>query len=222
MFAKVFECIYDGSLRKDWKALVVFQQLLILSDEKGFVDKTAEAISGRTSIPLEFIQYGLDELIKPDPDSRSTMEEGRRIVLINPSRLWGWRIVNHEIYRSLKTPEDLRDYWSGKKRESREMKALERFNRMKPKLAIMFKQAETICWRHTDEEKLIEICNRETAEAELIEITNYRPKAAQYFPRSLDSLLANWQRTLDHAHNPVNNVKKRVLRDNIYPEPTSE
>lgn len=119
MYAKIFESIYDGSLRRDWKALIVFQQLLVLCDEEGFVDKTPDAISSRTTIPLDIIQHGLRILSSPDADSRSLDEDGRRIVLTNPPRTWGWRIVNYREYRDIRNAEDLRLYWRGQKREQR-------------------------------------------------------------------------------------------------------
>ncbi len=123
VFAKIFESIYDGSLRKNWKALITFQQLLVLCDEEGYVDKTPDAISARTTIPLDIIQEGLTELSAPDPESRSQEEEGRRIVLINPGRRWGWRIVNHSAYRQIRSKDELRAYWRNQKRDERSNKA---------------------------------------------------------------------------------------------------
>lgn len=119
MYAKIFESIYDGSLRKDWKALIVFQQLLVLCDDEGYVDKTPEAISARTTIPLEIISHGITELSSPDPDSRSQEFGGKRIVPINPERKWGWKIVNYREYREIRNKEDLRLYWKGQKRDQR-------------------------------------------------------------------------------------------------------
>lgn len=112
MYAKVFAQIYDGTLctRGPWEALVAFQQLLVLADMDGNVDMTAAAISRRTTIPLEIIERGIAELIKPDPDSRTPTEEGRRIVPLAEGRTWGWRVVNYKHYRELKREEDRREY----------------------------------------------------------------------------------------------------------------
>lgn len=112
MYAKVFTQIYDGTLctKGPWEALVTFQQMLVLADLDGNVDMTAAAISRRTTIPLEIIERGLAELIKPDPDSRTPTEEGRRIVPLAEGRTWGWRIVNYAHYRELKREEDRREY----------------------------------------------------------------------------------------------------------------
>ncbi len=112
MYGKLFSQMYDGTLATTgpWQALVTFQQLVILADQRGHVDMTAEAVARRTTIPLEVIQTGIQALQEPDPDSRSPDENGRRIVPIDPDRSWGWRIVNHAHYRKIRSEEERREY----------------------------------------------------------------------------------------------------------------
>ena len=108
MYGKIFDSIYDGTLRANWQALVTFQQLIILADKDGLVDMTSHAIHGRTGIPFDIIEAGLDHLSRPDPQSRSNTEDGRRIVLLDEHRQWGWRLVNHEYYNKLRSAEEKR------------------------------------------------------------------------------------------------------------------
>jgi hypothetical protein len=112
MYAKIFAQIYDGTLCTNgpWQALVTFQQLLILADQDGTVDMTVSAISRRTTIPIEIIEAGIKELMKPDPESRTPTEDGRRIVPLTAERHWGWRIVNYLHYRQLHREVDRRQY----------------------------------------------------------------------------------------------------------------
>ena len=112
MFVKCFESMYDGTLgtKGPWEALVTFQQMLIMADKEGEVDKTAEVISRITMIPLEIIQKGIAELMKPDPDSRSMVEGGRRLILLDPARSWGWKVVNYQKYQDIASAEDRRAY----------------------------------------------------------------------------------------------------------------
>jgi hypothetical protein len=112
MFSKLFDSMYDGTLRtrSPWQALVTFQQMLILADPTGVVDMTAEALAIRTGIPLEIIQAGITALEAPDPDSRLPHEEGRRIVRLDDHRNWGWQIVNFVHYRNLQSNEARREY----------------------------------------------------------------------------------------------------------------
>lgn len=104
--------MYDGSLAMvgPWEALVTFQQFIILADYEGFVDMTAEAISRRTIIPLEIIKKGIAELEKPDPQSRDSTHEGRRIERISDDRDWGWKILNYVKYRQIRSAEERRAY----------------------------------------------------------------------------------------------------------------
>lgn len=112
MYGKVFDSMFDGTLasRGPWQALVTFQQLIVLANPDGIVDMTADAISRRTSIPLEIIELGIAELLKPDARSRTPDEDGRRIVLIDDHRDWGWQIVNHAKYQSMRNVAERREY----------------------------------------------------------------------------------------------------------------
>lgn len=110
MYAKIFESIYDGTLVEDWRALVTFEQMLILSDPDGILDVTAASISRRTGIPLKIINAGIDVLEKPDPNSRTPDEGGRRVVRLDQHRAWGWRIVNHKKYKGIRNAQDRREY----------------------------------------------------------------------------------------------------------------
>lgn len=121
MYSKLYSSMYDGTLgtRGPWQALVTFQQLLVLSDRYGQVDMTREAISRRTTIPLDIIAAGISALEQPDPDSRRPDADGRRIVRLAEHRDWGWQIVNYEHYARIRSAEERRDYNRNKMREYR-------------------------------------------------------------------------------------------------------
>jgi hypothetical protein len=109
VFVKIFPSIFDGTLLGDWQAIVTLQQMLILCDQSGVIDMTPQALSARTSIPLDIIINGIRSLEAPDPHSRTPGEDGRRIVLLDAHRPWGWRIVNYLKYRNLKNMEQKRE-----------------------------------------------------------------------------------------------------------------
>lgn len=109
MYGKVFESIYDGTLYGHWEAIVTMQQLVVLASADGVVDMTPQAIAARTSIPLEIITKGLKTLSEPDPYTRTPGEEGRRIVLLDAHRPWGWRLVNHGKYKRLRNMAEKRE-----------------------------------------------------------------------------------------------------------------
>lgn len=120
MFVKVFAQILDSTIADDWQVRHVFEDLLKLADYKnGVVDMTLAAISRRTGVPLDVITRAVEALSQPDPGSRSAEEEGRRIVLLDEHRAWGWRIVNYEHYRNIRDEEDRRAYFRERKRSQR-------------------------------------------------------------------------------------------------------
>ncbi len=119
MYGKIFESIYTGTLYGQWEAIVTFQQMIVLADEDGTVDYTPPALAAKTSIPLEIIEKGIASLMEPDKYSRSPDEDGRRIVLLDEDRPWGWRLVNYEHYRNVASREE-------KKRKDRERVAEKR------------------------------------------------------------------------------------------------
>lgn len=109
MYGKIFESMYDGTIAVNWKAMVVFQQMIVLCDSDGVIDMTSPAISRRTNIPLDIIVESIKFLCQPDEQSRSASHEGKRLIPINEGRPWGWKIVNHAYYRSLASHEDKKE-----------------------------------------------------------------------------------------------------------------
>lgn len=120
MYGKVFDSIYDGTLAEDWRALVTFQQMLVLCDADGVLDMTPSSIARRTGIPIEHIKAGIEILENPDPWSRTPDEEGRRIKRIEEHRPWGWFIVNHQKYRDLQDYDTVRAQNRERQRRRRE------------------------------------------------------------------------------------------------------
>jgi uncharacterized phage protein (TIGR02220 family) len=121
MFGKIFASMYDGTLatKGPWQALVTFQQMIVLCDRTGIIDMTPEALSRRTTIPLDIINIGIAALEQTDSASRSPELDGRRIVRLSDSRSWGWQIVNFEKYRKIRTEDDRREYMANLMRERR-------------------------------------------------------------------------------------------------------
>lgn len=109
MYGKIFAQMYDGTLVTNWKALVTFQQMIVLCGPDGVIDITPQALSARTSIPLDIIKEGIAALERPDPGSRTPDQEGRRIERLDAHRDWGWVIVNYRKYRMLVDGETVRE-----------------------------------------------------------------------------------------------------------------
>jgi hypothetical protein len=98
-YTPVFRTVFEGSLCGLWPDTAAWLCLLALADKNGCVDMTPQYIAAVTGMPLDLLQSCISRFTQPDPASRSDAEQGRRLVLINPERPWGWRIVNHGKYR---------------------------------------------------------------------------------------------------------------------------
>jgi hypothetical protein len=107
MYVKIFSQILDSSIARDSGMRRMFQDLLILANSDGIVDMTYFAIAQRLVLPEEEVRKQIAKLCKPDPESRSHADQGRRLVKLDKRREWGWLIINYQRYRNL-TDEDTR------------------------------------------------------------------------------------------------------------------
>jgi hypothetical protein len=108
LYCRVFTQILDSSLADDWQVRLVFEDMLKLADLDGVVDITHEAFARRTNVPLDIVRRAIVVLESPDPKSRATDEEGRRIIRLDEHRDWGWAIVNWEKFERLRSAADMR------------------------------------------------------------------------------------------------------------------
>src|SRR3990167_9579595 len=120
MYTKLYRGIVDGSLYGRKEALTVFFVMLALADQEGVVDVLPKKIADILGETEDFVNTGIQELSSPDPISRTPTAEGRRILLLNEHRNWGWRITNYEAYRKIRDEEARKEYqrqWDRTKRK---------------------------------------------------------------------------------------------------------
>ena len=109
MFAKVFASLWQGSMIGRSDLQLVFIYMLANCDAKGVFDQTPEVVSALTGLSLERVEEAIRILESPDPRSRTATDDGRRIVLLDKHRNWGWRIVNYVEYRNSRDEEQRKD-----------------------------------------------------------------------------------------------------------------
>lgn len=98
-YTPVFDSVFEGSLCGKYPETAAWLFLLALADKNGHVDKSPNYISALTGMPAADLLKCIEEFCKPDEKSRTTDHDGRRLELIDPTRPWGWRIINHGKYR---------------------------------------------------------------------------------------------------------------------------
>ncbi len=122
MYGKIFEQIFDSSIAEDWQVRLVFQDFIVLADMNGVVDRTPEAISRRTNVPLDIVKKAIQSLENPDPTSRSPDESGARIRRLDSHRDWGWEIINYVKYRDTASEQQRREKTKLRTRKWRDSK----------------------------------------------------------------------------------------------------
>jgi hypothetical protein len=98
-YVPLFSSIVTGTLYGKWPDVGLWCLVLALSDKGGIVDVTNEYLAGVAGLPVADVEACMSRFCAPDPRSRSREAEGARLELIDPIRAWGWRIVNHSLYR---------------------------------------------------------------------------------------------------------------------------
>jgi hypothetical protein len=95
-FVKLDCGILDSSLWVEAAELrVTFLTMLAMCGPDGVCPATAPGIARRANLPLATVRRSLKKLESPDPESRSTADEGRRIKRVDG----GYIVTNYLKYR---------------------------------------------------------------------------------------------------------------------------
>jgi len=191
MYGKIFDSIYDGTLAEDWRALVTFQQFIVLCDADGMVDMTPQSISRRTGIPIEHIKAGIEVLEKTDKYSRTPDEDGKRIELIDDHRPWGWHIVNHEKYKRMQDADTIRAQTRERVRKHREKK-------------------RTV----TDSNGQRRHINTDTHIDTNIN-TDIKPTVPQAVQNEIKEIFEFWKTTLNHPRSNLDDKRKSLIKRHL-------
>jgi len=98
-YTPLFDSLTKGTLYGRWPDIGLWPIILSLSDKNGLVDVTQHYIAGVTGLGVDEVRACMMRFCEPDQGSRSVLNEGRRLKLVDSHRDWGWLIINHGIYR---------------------------------------------------------------------------------------------------------------------------
>lgn len=121
MYVKLYNRILDSSIADNRQLRHFFTDLLLLADPEGNVVMTKTAIATRIRSTIDEVEWGLQELMRPDPESLTPEHKGCRIIPLD-GHGYGWKIVNYESYRDLKTAKEMREKTAERVRKCREKK----------------------------------------------------------------------------------------------------
>jgi hypothetical protein len=99
-YTPVFSSVLDGTLYGKWPHTGVWLCLLSQCDWQGNIDVVPRLLASKIGVSEEELMHCIADFMAPDPGSRTGDMDGRRLELIDPAnRNWGWRVINHGIYR---------------------------------------------------------------------------------------------------------------------------
>lgn len=107
MYVKLFSDILDSSLWHEPHATrIVWVTMLVMADEEGLVRVSLPGLAARARVTLEEADAALRKFESPDPYSRTSTNEGRRVTCVDG----GYQINNYLMYREIQTQRQRREY----------------------------------------------------------------------------------------------------------------
>src|SRR5258706_2444320 len=129
-FGMIHEAIFDSSVADDYLVRLVRTDMTTLADHEDNARMSGKRLSRRTGVPLEIGERAVLRLSPPDPESKTTDHEGRRIIPLDPNNPHaGWHIVSRAYYKRLMSRAQRTQYM----REYRETKRSRHTNGTKQK-----------------------------------------------------------------------------------------
>ena len=121
MYGKLFASTFTGSLCGSGPTVFAVWAYVIAHAVDSSVELNPRLLSGILGTDAQSVADAIELLGRPDPDSRNTDHDGRRLIRDGQ---YQYRVVSHAIYRAMKSDEDRRAYNREKQRESRERRSI--------------------------------------------------------------------------------------------------
>ena len=121
MYGKLFASTFTGSLCGSGPTVFAVWAYVIAHAVDSSVELNPKLLCGILGTDAESVAAAIELLGRPDPDSRNTDHDGRRLIRDGQ---YQYRVVSHAIYRAMKSDDDRRAYNREKQRESRERRSI--------------------------------------------------------------------------------------------------
>ena len=171
-------------------------------EEKNFTelgDRLQRLPNGKLWIP-KFIRFQFGEL---NPESRVHASVIRLLEFHNIQ--YPINTLSIPYVKGSDTPKD-KD--KDKNKEKEQEKRREIYSKIEPRLFALFKRNGNNPIIFSEQAAMAEISRRPDALKEMSEIESYHENEKEFFPRSLSTLVNDWQKYLDHARNKKQTTKK--------------
>jgi len=106
-FTKLFNTIVTSTIwSEDDKTRIIWITMLAIADSDGIVSASIPGLAKVANVSVEDTEKAIKNLKAPDPYSRTTEFEGRRIEDVDG----GWMVLNYVKYRRMLSEEERREY----------------------------------------------------------------------------------------------------------------
>jgi hypothetical protein len=107
-FTKLFSSIITSSIwGEDDKTRIMWITMLATADATGHVDGSVPGMATVARMSIPEAEAAIHRLLQPDPYSRTTAHEGRRLEEVEG----GWQILNYAFYREKGRSQDRKEYY---------------------------------------------------------------------------------------------------------------
>lgn len=137
MYGKYFASTFTGSMVGAGPCTFAVWGYVIANCKNGTVEINPTILAAILGATKEDVEKAIEYLSAPDPESRSKVLDGRRIVKVGA---FFYEVPNHATYRGIINDEERREYFRDKKREQREREAKDKeVSESKPRLSLTVK-----------------------------------------------------------------------------------
>jgi hypothetical protein len=119
MFGKAYESMYSGSMVGSGLNVFAVWNYIIANTHFSVIELNPRLLQAILGGELREVEKAIEFLCAPDPQSRSKLEEGRRLIREGQFQ---YRVVNWAEYQAVRTANDLREYNRRKQAEYRARK----------------------------------------------------------------------------------------------------
>jgi hypothetical protein len=101
-YAKLYSFENSSLMELDVVIRFIFLFMLGAADFNGIFEGSPESLARRANVPLEDMRRALDMFQRPDPNSKSTLQGGRRLIYQGGNKWW---LLNYVEYRTKRDDE---------------------------------------------------------------------------------------------------------------------
>jgi len=116
MFGKYFACTFTGSMLGAGSDVFAVWGYVIANTKGGVVELNPRLLAAMIGAEPAEMKRAIDYLCAPDPDSKSKLYDGARLVRVGE---FSFHVPNHDAYRSIRDETDRQVYMQNYMRERR-------------------------------------------------------------------------------------------------------